>query len=64
MPNFRTTGQYPHVAPDHLSRARAAVEDIAAEIGRDWAVPIFPESAHASSVLAEPCATGDCPANT
>jgi integrase len=54
MPNFRTTGRYAHVAPDHLSHARAAIDEIAAEIGRASPVPMFPVPERVSSVLVEP----------
>lgn len=34
MPNIRTTGRYTHVAPDHLSRAKTALDEIANDIDR------------------------------
>jgi len=52
MPNFRTTGRYAKYAPDYLSKAREAVDQIANEIGRVAARPISPEtSVRASCVL-------------
>jgi len=52
MPNFRTTGRYAKYAPDYLSKAREAIDQIANEIGRVAARPISPEtSVRASCVL-------------
>ncbi|MFT8247331.1 tyrosine-type recombinase/integrase [Roseomonas sp. BN140053] len=50
MPNIRTTGRYTHVAPDHLARARAALEDIANDIGRVAARPMVLNNLRASCV--------------
>ncbi len=44
MPNFRTTGRYAKYAPTHLSAARAAIDDLATEIGRGATRPIHPET--------------------
>ena len=42
MPNFRTTGRYAKYAPTHLSAARAAIDELATEIGRAASRPIHP----------------------
>jgi len=42
MPNFRTTGRYAKYAPTHLSAARAAIDDLATEIGRVATRPTYP----------------------
>ena len=42
MPNFRTTGRYAKYAPNHLSAARAAVDDFVTEIGRAATRPTYP----------------------
>lgn len=52
MPDFRTTGRYVHVSPDYLAKARAALEDLANDIGRAATRPMVPTSMRASSVLA------------
>jgi len=52
MPNVRTTGRYAKYAPDYLSKAREAIDQIANEIGRVAAHPISPEtSVRVSCVL-------------
>ena len=51
MPDFRTTGRYVHVAPDHLAKARAALEDLANDIGRAATRPMVPTTMRASCVL-------------
>ncbi len=44
MPNFRTTGRYAKYAPNHLSAARAAIDDLAMEIARAATRAIHPEN--------------------
>ena len=34
LPNFRTTGRYAKYAPDYLSHARVALDEIANEVSR------------------------------
>ena len=53
MPNFRTTGRYAKYAPDYLGKAREALDDLAAEVGRLASRPITPINLRASSVLAD-----------
>ena len=68
MPNFRTTGRYTHVAPDHLAIARKAVEEIASDIDRLAGRPMVLNNLRAScvpvpqredgSLVAKPLKTG------
>jgi integrase len=52
VPSNRTTGRYIHVAPERLTSARKALDEIAVEIGRAAARPISPETTvRASCVL-------------
>ncbi len=51
MPNVRTTGRYTHVAPDHLAKARAALEDLANDIARAATRAMVPDNMRASCVL-------------
>lgn len=50
MPNIRTTGRYTHVAPDHLARARAVLDEIANDIDRVAARPMVGSNLRASCV--------------
>jgi integrase len=42
MPNFRSTERYARYAPDYLSKARRAIDEVVNEIGRVAARPIVP----------------------
>jgi hypothetical protein len=44
MPNFRSTGRYAKYAPDYLSAARRAIDQVVNEIGRVAARPIVPNN--------------------
>ncbi len=44
MPNFRTTGRYAKYAPNHLSAARAAIDEFVTEIGQAATRPTYPTS--------------------
>ena len=44
MPNFRSTERYAKYAPDYLSAARGAIDDVVNEIGRVAARPIVPNN--------------------
>ena len=43
MPNFRTTGRYAKYAPNHLSAARAAIDEFVTDIGRAATRPTSPK---------------------
>jgi integrase len=52
MVSNRTTGRYLHEAPEHLARARKALDAIAKEIGRAATRPMKPDNVRANCVLA------------
>jgi len=51
MPNSRTTGRYLHVAPERLSIARKALDDLAKDIARAGTRAMVPSHLRVSSVL-------------
>ena len=61
MPNIKTTGRYTHVAPDHLAKARVALDDLANDIARVATRAMVPTMMRASSVLVSHRADGDPP---